>query len=135
MFWRFLFEPVPFFFLFLLVLSSSRLFLLRCILSPLPSLPFSTGCYKVMRDSLDGILEKCLPLLGDPNMRVQYAAINAIGQMAVDFAPRNPKEYPLSFAARFHSVVIPAFIECMKRADGHPRVQVCIGRRGDARSA
>ncbi|EGD80104.1 hypothetical protein PTSG_10377 [Salpingoeca rosetta] len=81
------------------------------------------GCYKVMRDSLDGILEKCLPLLGDQNMRVQYAAINAIGQMAVDFAPRTPKEYGVSFAGRFHQVVIPAFVECMKQADGHPRVQ------------
>ena len=85
------------------------------------------GCYKVMRASLQDILEKCLPLLGDSNMRVQYAAINAIGQMAVDFAPRNPKEYPNSFASQFHNVVIPAFVECMKRADGHPRVQVRDG--------
>lgn len=59
-------------------------------------------------------------------MRVQYAAINAIGQMAVDFAPRTPKEYPLSFAAKFHSVIVPAFVECIKRAEGHPRVQVTV---------
>eukprot|EP00043_Microstomoeca_roanoka_P019154 m.212049 g.212049 ORF g.212049 m.212049 type:complete len:1129 (-) comp16944_c7_seq1:387-3773(-) len=81
------------------------------------------GCYKVMRESLGGILEKCLPLLGDQNMRVQYSAINALGQLAVDFAPRSPKEYETSFAGLFHAQVIPAFIMCMQHADEHPRVQ------------
>ena len=63
------------------------------------------------------IVEAVIGFLQDPHPRVRYAACNAIGQMATDFAP--------VFQKKFHEGVVPGLLHVMD--DGvNPRVQVCI---------
>lgn len=60
-------------------------------------------------------MEAVIRFLQDPHPRVRYAACNAIGQMATDFAP--------VFQKRFHEMVVPGLLLVMD--DGvNPRVQV-----------
>lgn len=62
------------------------------------------------------IVEAVIGFLRDPHPRVRYAACNAIGQMATDFAP--------VFQKKFHESVVPGLLLVMD--DGvNPRVQVC----------
>lgn len=72
------------------------------------------GCHKQMESMLDNITAGCLKYLIDPHPRVRYAACNAIGQMATDFAP--------VFEKKFHATVIPGLLTLL---DDHnnPRVQ------------
>lgn len=63
------------------------------------------------------IVEAVIGFLRDPHPRVRYAACNAIGQMATDFAP--------VFQKKFHESVVPGLLLVMD--DGvNPRVQVCM---------
>lgn len=56
--------------------------------------------------------------LQDSHPRVRYAACNAIGQMATDFAP--------VFQKKFHDIVVPGLLLVMDDS-ANPRVQVsCI---------
>jgi importin-5 len=76
------------------------------------------GCHKQMEAMLDSITEGTLKYLLDPHPRVRYAACNAIGQMATDFAP--------VFEKKFHAAVIPGLLTLL---DDHanPRVQAHAG--------
>jgi hypothetical protein len=76
------------------------------------------GCHKQMETMLDSITEGTLKYLLDPHPRVRYAACNAIGQMATDFAP--------VFEKKFHQQVIPGLLTLL---DDHanPRVQAHAG--------
>eukprot|EP00055_Hartaetosiga_balthica_P006663 m.21473 g.21473 ORF g.21473 m.21473 type:complete len:1146 (+) comp5354_c0_seq1:170-3607(+) len=69
------------------------------------------GCYKAMRSYLQDIVALVLVLFKDPNPRVVYAATNVVGQLAVDFAPRAPKDYKKSFAFKFKDEIINALYE------------------------
>ena len=50
-----------------------------------------------------------LPLLNDPHPRVRYAACNAVGQLAYDFAP--------GFQETFHAESIGGLLLAMRDAD------------------
>ena len=56
--------------------------------------------------------------LEDPHPRVRYAACNAIGQMASDFAP--------IFQKKFHDIVVPGLLHVMDDTT-NPRVQAHSG--------
>nr|XP_057906646.1 importin-5 [Doryrhamphus excisus] len=72
------------------------------------------GCHQQMEATLNDIVELVLMFCADLHPRVRYAACNAIGQMATDFAP--------TFQKKFHGKVISALLQTM---DDHsnPRVQ------------
>lgn len=76
------------------------------------------GCHKQMETMLDNIVQVVLKHLMDPHPRVRYAACNAIGQMATDFAP--------TFEKKYHEQVIPGLLTLLD--DVHnPRVQAHAG--------
>lgn len=58
------------------------------------------GCRAELMHDLNRVVTGILSFLDDPHPRVRYAACNAIGQMATDFAQ--------DFENQFHSQVIPA---------------------------
>ncbi|GFU12418.1 importin-5 [Nephila pilipes] len=58
------------------------------------------GCHKQMSVLLGQIVDEVLPFLSDQHIRVRYAACNALGQMAADFAS--------VFQKKFHGKIIPA---------------------------
>lgn len=58
------------------------------------------GCREQLRRILDRVVNGIVTFLADPHPRVRYAACNAIGQMATDFAPE--------FESKFHAQVLPA---------------------------
>jgi len=58
------------------------------------------GCRNELMHDLTRVVGGILNFLDDPHPRVRYAACNAIGQMATDFAPE--------FENQFHSQVIPS---------------------------
>ncbi|XP_033100992.1 importin-5-like [Anneissia japonica] len=60
------------------------------------------GCHTQMEAVLNTIVDSVLPFLGDPHPRVRYAACNALGQMATDFAP--------TFERKFHEKVVPGLV-------------------------
>uniref|UniRef100_A0A4W4FHQ4 TOG domain-containing protein n=1 Tax=Electrophorus electricus TaxID=8005 RepID=A0A4W4FHQ4_ELEEL len=60
------------------------------------------GCHQQMESILNEIVSFVLLFCQDPHPRVRYAACNAIGQMATDFAP--------TFQKKFHDKVPPWFI-------------------------
>ncbi|KAG8137568.1 hypothetical protein E2320_004795 [Naja naja] len=78
------------------------------------------GCHQQMEGILNEIVNLVLLFLQDPHPRVRYAACNAIGQMATDFAP--------SFQKKFHEkasiklCVIAALLQTMED-QGNQRVQ------------
>ncbi|KAK7893324.1 hypothetical protein WMY93_022476 [Mugilogobius chulae] len=72
------------------------------------------GCHQQMETILGDIVRVVLEYCADPHPRVRYAACNAIGQMATDFAP--------TFQKNFHKRVIEALLATMKD-HGNPRVQ------------
>lgn len=76
------------------------------------------GCTKQMEPILPQIIEPILGFLQDPEFRVRYAACNAIGQMATDFAPNYEK--------KFHSKILPALITLLNE-NTCPRVQAHTG--------
>lgn len=73
------------------------------------------GCHKQMESMLPQIMEAVVRFLQDPHPRVRYAACNAIGQMATDFAP--------IFQKKFHDIVVPGLLLVMDDS-ANPRVQV-----------
>ncbi|KAM9820263.1 importin-5 [Neosynchiropus ocellatus] len=72
------------------------------------------GCHQQMEAILNDIVSFVLSFCSDPHPRVRYAACNAIGQMATDFAP--------TFQKKFHDKVIPALLQTMED-QSNPRVQ------------
>ncbi|OXB68191.1 hypothetical protein ASZ78_014137 [Callipepla squamata] len=72
------------------------------------------GCHQQMEGILNEIVNFVLLFLQDPHPRVRYAACNAIGQMATDFAP--------GFQKKFHEKVIAALLQTMEDQDNQ-RVQ------------
>ncbi|CRK99390.1 CLUMA_CG012554, isoform A [Clunio marinus] len=76
------------------------------------------GCHKQMEAILDSIMQGVLKYLMDPHPRVRYAACNAIGQMASDFAP--------TFEKKYHEQVIPGLLTLLDDV-ANPRVQAHAG--------
>ncbi|CAL8124033.1 unnamed protein product [Orchesella dallaii] len=76
------------------------------------------GCSKQMEPLLPQIVDPILGFLRDPHPRVRYAACNAIGQMATDFAPNYEK--------KFHSKILPGLISLLEDSSC-PRVQAHAG--------
>ncbi|XP_077408613.1 importin-5 [Vanacampus margaritifer] len=72
------------------------------------------GCHQQMEAILNETVISVLHFCADPHPRVRYAACNAIGQMATDFAP--------TFQKKFHDKVIPALLQTMND-QSNPRVQ------------
>ncbi|XP_038147097.1 importin-5 [Cyprinodon tularosa] len=72
------------------------------------------GCHQQMEAILQEIVSFVLLFCSDPHPRVRYAACNAIGQMATDFAP--------TFQKKFHDKVISALLQTMEDQT-NPRVQ------------
>ncbi|KAL7845929.1 hypothetical protein AOLI_G00241210, partial [Acnodon oligacanthus] len=72
------------------------------------------GCHQQMETILSEIVSFVLLFCQDPHPRVRYAACNAIGQMATDFAP--------TFQKKFHDKVISALLQTMED-QSNPRVQ------------
>uniref|UniRef100_A0A8C2LJ38 Importin-5 n=1 Tax=Cricetulus griseus TaxID=10029 RepID=A0A8C2LJ38_CRIGR len=72
------------------------------------------GCHQQMEGILNEIVNFVLLFLQDPHPRVRYAACNAVGQMATDFAP--------GFQKKFHEKVIAALLQTMED-QGNQRVQ------------
>ncbi|KAG7467002.1 hypothetical protein MATL_G00148650 [Megalops atlanticus] len=72
------------------------------------------GCHQQMEAILSEIVNFVLLFCQDPHPRVRYAACNAIGQMATDFAP--------TFQKKFHNKVISALLQTMEDY-ANPRVQ------------
>ena len=77
------------------------------------------GCHKQMEAMLPQIMDAIIGFLRDSHPRVRFAACNAIGQMATDFAP--------TFQKKFHESVVPGLLGVMDDST-NPRVQV--GRGG-----
>ncbi|XP_052402072.1 importin-5 [Carassius gibelio] len=72
------------------------------------------GCHQQMEAILSEIVSFVLLFCQDPHPRVRYAACNAVGQMATDFAP--------TFQKKFHDKVISALLQTMED-QSNPRVQ------------
>ncbi|KAI5269261.1 Importin-5 [Manis pentadactyla] len=72
------------------------------------------GCHQQMEGILNEIVNFVLLFLQDSHPRVRYAACNAVGQMATDFAP--------GFQKKFHEKVIAALLQTMED-QGNQRVQ------------
>ncbi|XP_069496567.1 importin-5 [Ambystoma mexicanum] len=72
------------------------------------------GCHQQMEGILSEIVNFVLLFLQDAHPRVRYAACNAVGQMATDFAP--------GFQKKFHEKVIVALLQTMED-QANPRVQ------------
>ncbi|XP_070711530.1 importin-5 [Pempheris klunzingeri] len=72
------------------------------------------GCHQQMEAILQEIVSFVLLFCSDPHPRVRYAACNAIGQMATDFAP--------TFQKKFHDKVISSLLQTMED-QSNPRVQ------------
>ncbi|XP_018581489.1 importin-5 [Scleropages formosus] len=72
------------------------------------------GCHQQMESILNEIVNFVLLFCQDPHPRVRYAACNAIGQMATDFAP--------TFQKKFHDKVISSLLQTMED-QSNPRVQ------------
>ncbi|XP_060518606.1 importin-5 [Cylas formicarius] len=83
------------------------------------------GCLKQMEpmlpqimDGVPGVMEGVVRYFHDPHPRVRYAACNAIGQMASDFAP--------VFEKKFHDRVVPGLLMLLDD-NSNPRVQAHAG--------
>ncbi|XP_056644461.1 importin-5 [Diorhabda sublineata] len=83
------------------------------------------GCHKQMEGMLQqimcgvpGVMEGVLHYLQDPHPRVRYAACNAVGQMATDFAS--------VFEKKFHDRVVPGLLMLLDD-NANPRVQAHAG--------
>ncbi|CAH0556676.1 unnamed protein product [Brassicogethes aeneus] len=77
------------------------------------------GCHKQMEAILSEIMDGgVLRYLQDPHPRVRYAACNAVGQMATDFAP--------VFEKKFHDKVVPGLLMLLDD-NANPRVQAHAG--------
>jgi len=76
------------------------------------------GCHKQMESMLPQIMHAIVGFLKDSHPRVRYAACNAIGQMATDFAP--------TFQKKFHQDVVSGLLAVMDDTS-NPRVQAHAG--------
>ncbi|KAL5065352.1 hypothetical protein RYX36_027089, partial [Vicia faba] len=72
------------------------------------------GCSKVMTKNLEHVLSMVLNSFPDPNPRVRWAAINAIGQLSTDLGP--------NLQINYHHLVLPALAGAMDDFQ-NPRVQ------------
>ncbi|KAF8926778.1 hypothetical protein BGZ58_010915 [Dissophora ornata] len=72
------------------------------------------GCVRIMEVELGKVINMVLPFLQDPHPRVRFAACNAVGQLATDFAGKMQREY--------HAVVLTNLIPVMDDAP-YPRVR------------
>eukprot|EP01120_Amphizonella_sp_Union-15-10_P014661 TRINITY_DN719_c0_g5_i1.p1 TRINITY_DN719_c0_g5~~TRINITY_DN719_c0_g5_i1.p1 ORF type:complete len:1091 (-),score=215.26 TRINITY_DN719_c0_g5_i1:123-3395(-) len=72
------------------------------------------GCLNIMKKNLHNLMTMILPSLRDPDPRVQWAAINTIGQMCTDFGPKLQKQY--------HAQILPELVLLMDDFK-YPRVQ------------
>jgi len=72
------------------------------------------GCKNALKASLADLVALVLPRLQDPHPRVRWACLNAVGQLAHDFAP--------NFQDDFHETVMPMVI-AMFEDDSNPKVQ------------
>mmetsp|Transcript_5977 Transcript_5977/g.11754 ORF Transcript_5977/g.11754 Transcript_5977/m.11754 type:complete len:1102 (-) Transcript_5977:756-4061(-) len=72
------------------------------------------GCRRQIEEQLGAVLGMALQKFGDPHPRVRWAAINCVGQMCTDFAPKIQHE--------FHGQILPALIQVMDDTQ-NPRVQ------------
>ncbi|CAK9293397.1 unnamed protein product [Gordionus sp. m RMFG-2023] len=72
------------------------------------------GCHKYMETLLGTIVDGIIIYLNDAHPRVRYAACNAIGQMASDFAPL--------FEKKFHAKIIPGLTKVLEDVQ-NPKVQ------------
>ncbi|XP_077456296.1 importin-5 [Stigmatopora argus] len=72
------------------------------------------GCHQQMEAILNETVLSVLHFCADAHPRVRYAACNAIGQMATDFAP--------TFQKKFHEKVINTLLQTMND-QSNPRVQ------------
>ncbi|TKC53354.1 hypothetical protein EI555_005669 [Monodon monoceros] len=77
------------------------------------------GCHQQMEGILNEIVNFVLLFLQDPHPRVRYAACNAVGQMATDFAP--------GFQKKFHEKVSneSADTQTLRRGMAFENVCVC----------
>ena len=80
------------------------------------------GCEKAMRPILKDIVAVTVPRLIDPHPRVRFAACNAVGQLALDFAPDPLHKSQKSFQELYHEQVMPTLMKLMKDVE-NPRVQ------------
>ena len=69
-----------------------------------------------MTKNLEHVLSMVLNSFPDPNPRVRWAAINAIGQLSTDLGP--------NLQINYHHLVLPALAGAMDDFQ-NPRVQVC----------
>ncbi|XP_071481332.1 importin-5-like [Diadema antillarum] len=77
------------------------------------------GCHNQMEAVLEKVVDSVLPFLyKEEHPRVRYAACNALGQMATDFAP--------VFEVKFHAKVIPGLLQVLQDYS-NPRVQAHAG--------
>ncbi|KAI8514353.1 Importin-5 [Branchiostoma belcheri] len=76
------------------------------------------GCHNQMQAVLPSVVDAVLPFLQDQHPRVRYAACNALGQMATDFAPLFQKKF-IDKVIRGLLIVLDDF--------QHPRVQAHAG--------
>ncbi|KAI8073867.1 armadillo-type protein [Gongronella butleri] len=72
------------------------------------------GSVKIMKPELGNVIEMITAQAKDPHPRVRYAACNALGQMATDFAPFLQKNY--------HQPLITTLLPLMEDT-AQPRVQ------------
>ncbi|KAL5101545.1 hypothetical protein RYX36_005872, partial [Vicia faba] len=72
------------------------------------------GCSKVMTKNLEHVLSMVLNSFPDPNPRVRWADINAIGQLSTDLGP--------NLQINYHHLVLPALAGAMDDFQ-NPRVQ------------
>jgi len=72
------------------------------------------GCYKLLVDHLDNIVNMLLVAFADPHPRVRWTACNCVGQMFLDFAPDLQRKY--------HTKLIPGLAHLMNDVE-NPKVQ------------
>jgi hypothetical protein len=73
------------------------------------------GCKKFLAPQLKSLVDLIVPFVANQaeQPRVRWAAINALAQMATDFAPK--------FQTQFHASVLPALLRALE-VHNHPRV-------------
>lgn len=72
------------------------------------------GCKSALKGQLHDLIGLILPRMQDEHPRVRWASLNAIGQLAHDFAPY--------FQSEFHAEIMPRVINMFQDV-GNPKVQ------------
>uniref|UniRef100_A0A8C4QHS1 Karyopherin (importin) beta 3 n=1 Tax=Eptatretus burgeri TaxID=7764 RepID=A0A8C4QHS1_EPTBU len=87
------------------------------------------GCHKQMESMLPEIVAFVLPYLRDSHPRVRYAACNALGQMATDFAPMFQKKFHDKFmqdAADVMQLLLKTQTDANELEDDDPQISYMI---------